>query len=90
MEETAINLQSVQQFIGKFVTQKCPDYLPEEDGDTSFSALGLDSFDHVSIGAEIESRFQVAIEPTLVYDYPTLNSLAERVIELLNEQEVLA
>jgi acyl carrier protein len=54
--------------------------------DTSFSRLGLDSAGHVQLTTVIEDFMQMEIAPTLAFDYPTINAMAEHLTEKLNKQ----
>lgn len=59
----------------KYISAKAPGFSSEEHLDVSFSSLGLDSADHVEITTMVEDCLQITIEPTLAFDYPTVNSL---------------
>ncbi|WP_063037486.1 acyl carrier protein [Nocardia pseudovaccinii] len=39
--------------------------------------LGLDSVSAVSLCGEIEDRWQLDLDPTMVFDYPTITDIAE-------------
>lgn len=60
-----------------YISAKAPRFSSEKHLDTSFSSLGLDSTDHVEMTAKIEDYLKITIEPTLAFDYPTVNSLAD-------------
>jgi acyl carrier protein len=48
----------------------------EVDPDAEFHALGLDSVAVVELTGELASCFGIAVDPTLIYDFPTVRSLA--------------
>jgi acyl carrier protein len=47
--------------------------------------LGLDSVSAVSLCGEIEDRWQLDIDPTIVFDYPTVTDIAEFLTTQLTE-----
>lgn len=51
--------------------------------DSVFTDLGLSSVQAVELVAAIEDRFGLVLEPTLLFDYPTLEAVAEHVHQLL-------
>jgi acyl carrier protein len=48
----------------------------EIDPDADFTSLGLDSMAVVELTGELASSFGIAVDPTIVYDFPTVRSLA--------------
>ena len=52
--------------------------LPPEDisVDVPLSAYGVDSVDALTILADIEEHLQIALDPELIWDYPTIESLS--------------
>ena len=48
----------------------------EIDPDAEFHALGLDSVAVVELTGELASSFGIAVDPTIVYDFPTVSALA--------------
>jgi acyl carrier protein len=44
--------------------------------DQPFAEYGLDSISAVSLCADIEDHLKVQVEPTLAWDYPSINALA--------------
>ncbi|MFX0579030.1 acyl carrier protein [Nocardia nepalensis] len=47
--------------------------------------LGLDSVSAVSLCGEIEDRWHLDIDPTMVFDYPTIADIAEYLSAELTE-----
>lgn len=47
------------------------------DTDLQFDSYGLDSMACVSLIGELGERFQLVLEPERIYDYPSINTLAE-------------
>ncbi|OBK23658.1 acyl carrier protein [Mycobacterium asiaticum] len=50
--------------------------------------MGVDSVQAVSLVGEIEMHFDLDVDPTLIFDYPTLAHIAEYLTEALAEQTV--
>jgi acyl carrier protein len=58
------------------------DRAPEEvDPELPFATLGLDSTVAVSISGELEERLGIRIDPTAVFEYPTIRRLAGHLAE---------
>ncbi|GHH49994.1 acyl carrier protein [Lentzea cavernae] len=47
-------------------------------------ALGLDSVHAMALCVDIEARWGVLVEPTLAYDHPTINAIAEHLGSLVD------
>lgn len=45
---------------------------------------GLDSVQAVSLSVDIEDEFGLALPPTLTWDYPTIEKLAQHLAEMLS------
>ena len=54
-------------------------YLDQQQIDTraTFNSYGLSSRDAVMLSGDLEEWLERRLSPTLVYEYPTINSLAE-------------
>lgn len=61
----------------EYISAKVPSFSSTEHLDNSFSSLGLDSVSHVEMTAMLEDYLQVTIDPSLAFDYPTVNSLVD-------------
>ncbi len=61
--------------IADYISSKAENFSKENHSDTSFSRLGLDSADHVQLSAIVEEHLKIEVEPTLAFDYPTINSM---------------
>lgn len=48
----------------------------EINPDTRFVELGLDSVYALTLCGDIEERYDLSVEPTLAWDYPTVHALA--------------
>jgi acyl carrier protein len=69
------SLEVLVEKLVSYLSTKVPDFSPQEHLDASFSSLGLNSTDHVEMTAIIEDSLQLNVEPTLAFDYPTINAL---------------
>ncbi|QQX80333.1 acyl carrier protein [Shewanella sp. KX20019] len=78
--------QTLTKAISQYLSEVIEEFSAELHLDTSFSRLGLDSTGHVQLSAIIEDHIQVEIEPTIAFDYPTINSL----IQFLEKKSVQA
>jgi acyl carrier protein len=50
-----------------------------------FDRYGLDSSAAVGLAGDLESWLERELDPTLLYDYPTIESLTEHLVESLSE-----
>jgi len=53
--------------------------------DTPLSELGLDSVYALTLCGDIEDEFQLEVDPTIVWDYPTIRELAGGISQLAAE-----
>jgi acyl carrier protein len=56
------------------------------DPDAGFVEMGLDSVYAMTLSGDVEDRFDLEIEPTLAWDYPTVNALAGYLSEELTNR----
>ncbi len=59
------------------------------DLDRPFFEYGIDSVDAVELAHEIEETLGVALDPTVLWNYPTLNQLLRHVAPVLSSQQLL-
>ncbi|ADP40314.1 phosphopantetheine attachment domain protein [Rothia dentocariosa ATCC 17931] len=59
---------------------------PKEDISTTrpLAELGLDSVYALALCGEIEDSFQLEVDPTIAWDHPTIEALAEELVQRLN------
>jgi acyl carrier protein len=48
--------------------------------------MGVDSVHAVSLVGEVEAHFDIDVDPTMIFDYPTLAHIAEYIDEAVAEQ----
>jgi len=49
--------------------------------------IGVDSVHAVSLVGDVEAHFDIDVDPTLIFDYPTLAHIAEFIDEAVDEQQ---
>ena len=49
--------------------------------------MGVDSVHAVSLVGEIEAHFDIDVDPTMIFDYPTLSHIAEYISTAVEEQQ---
>jgi acyl carrier protein len=52
--------------------------------------MGVDSVHAVSLVGDVEAHFDIDVEPTLIFDYPTLARIAEFISTAVTEPEKAA
>jgi acyl carrier protein len=52
--------------------------------------MGVDSVHAVSLVGDVEAHFDIDVEPTLIFDYPTLARIAEFISTAVAEPEKAA
>lgn len=52
--------------------------------------MGVDSVHAVSLVGDVEMHFDIDVDPTLIFDYPTLAAIAEFIDEAVAEQQAVA
>ena len=53
--------------------------------DTPLAELGLDSVYALTLCGDIEDEYGLDVDPTIVWDYPTIRELAEGISQLAAE-----
>lgn len=51
--------------------------------DTPLTELGIKSVDVVLISGEIEDHFELEVDPVMMFEYRTVNAVADRLLALL-------
>ncbi|MFF7656631.1 acyl carrier protein [Streptomyces sp. NPDC007983] len=76
--------------IRDWLTERIAFYLevPAEGVDPSvkFVEMGLDSVYALTMCGDIEDRFEIAVEPTIAWDHPTVDALAAHLNDELNRR----
>jgi hypothetical protein len=50
-------------------------------------AYGVDSVHAISLVGDVEAHFEIDVDPTMIFDYPTLSHLAEYIDTAVTERE---
>ncbi len=76
---------NTQLELQNFIQQKVAEYLKKPAGEidmaTPLSEYGIDSVSAVSLCADLEDLIGIDVEPTLAWDYPTIEKMAEFLTE---------
>ena len=87
------NLKSVKQFpsqaeIQKWICNYVAELLEVDvskiDVTIPFDRYGLDSSAAIGLAGDLEDYLEEELDPTLIYDYPTIESLTNQLIEELS------
>jgi acyl carrier protein len=49
--------------------------------------MGVDSVHTISLVGDVELRFDIDVDPTMIFDYPTLSGIAEFISTAVAEQQ---
>jgi acyl carrier protein len=49
--------------------------------------MGVDSVHAISLVGDVEAHFEIDVDPTMIFDYPTLSHLAEYIDTAVTERE---
>lgn len=52
--------------------------------------MGIDSVHAISLVGDVEAHFDIDVDPTMIFDYPTLAHIAEFISTALAEQQQVA
>jgi acyl carrier protein len=52
--------------------------------------MGVDSVHAISLVGDVEAHFDIDVDPTMIFDYPTLVGIAEFISTALAEQQQAA
>lgn len=60
------------------------------DPQVPLAEMGVDSARAIGLVGEIEAHFDIDVDPTLIFDYPTLWRIADYIGAAILEQEAVA
>ncbi|MFF0745887.1 acyl carrier protein [Streptomyces sp. NPDC004111] len=73
-----------------WLVERVGEYLPDLtepiDTDRELGEYGLDSIAVVAFAADVEERLGIALDPTAIWDYPTVAQLAKHLTAELGER----
>jgi len=52
--------------------------------------MGVDSVHAISLVGDVEAHFDIEVDPTMVFDYPTLSNIADYIATTVDEQQMAA
>ena len=66
--------------------------LPETaiDPRVPLAEMGVDSVHALSLVGDVEAHFDIDVDPTMIFDYPTLSGIAEFISTAVAEQQQAA
>ncbi|MGI4854528.1 MAG: acyl carrier protein [Janthinobacterium lividum] len=77
----AVERDSLVQFLRGEIIQRTGVSEADLRNDELLSTLGLSSLEIVLISGALEDRFDIEVEPTLLFEYPTIDDIADRIAE---------
>lgn len=79
----SIHREELVDFLRKEILTRTGIPAVELSDDTMLSALGLSSLDVVLISGAVEDHFNIEVDPTMMFEYHTVNAVADRLVELM-------
>lgn len=73
-------VDDIQEWLIVYLSNLLDMQTDDIDTETPFEAYGLDSAAAVAMAGDLEDWLGHELEPTLVYDYPTIEKLANHLI----------
>lgn len=71
-----ITVASVQEWLTHYLANLLDMDPDDVDVETPFEGYGLDSAAAVAMTGDLEDWLKIELDPTLVYDYPTIEKLS--------------
>lgn len=75
------SVEAIQQWMVNYLAQQLRLDPQEIDPKLSFGQYGIDSVMAISLTGELEDQLGFRLSPTLPYDYPTIETLAEHLAQ---------
>ena len=82
---TVIDAMELERWLVERVAREVGVDADRIDPQTPFAGLGLDSATAVQLTGELEELMAVRLDPTLVFEYPTIRRLAEHLEAVARE-----
>lgn len=79
-----INLSLLQEWLIQKIASLTSKNILDINIDIPLADYGLDSMHAIGLSGEIEDQFGIAVEPTLAWDYPTIDLMARYLITVLS------
>lgn len=89
VKSNKITIESINEIITVIIKEIL--HLRDENFDVElgFKDLGVDSISGLEIVREINKEFKLELDSVIIYDYPTVKSLAEYIEGLLNKEDTI-
>ena len=82
-EVSTREFESIVQFLRKHIVDRIKIPEAELTNDADLSGLGVTSLDAVLISGEIEDHYNVEVDPIIMFQYKTINAVAEHLVGIL-------
>lgn len=86
MNHSDISHQSVVDFVLNKVSQRTHTPLEQLTGETPLADVGVDSLNAVLICGYLEEKYELEIEPMIMFQYKTADQVAQAIIQMMAEQ----
>lgn len=86
-QDQAVHIETIREWLLNQVAFYLQRPVTELAGDVKLVEYGLDSVYALTLCGDIEDEYDLEIEPTLAWDYPTVDSIAELVHAKLAERK---
>jgi acyl carrier protein len=77
--------EQIRQIIKEEVSQETKQPVSDMNPETDFVGLGLDSLSCIYVLYQVENRLGRELNPSIFWDYPTINSLSEYLFQTQKE-----
>jgi acyl carrier protein len=77
--------EQIREILIDEVSQETKQDLADIRPDIDFVALGLDSLSCIYVLHQVEKRIHLPLNPSMFWDYPTINSLSEHLFDFQHE-----
>jgi acyl carrier protein len=82
LSESAMSTAAIEQWLIAHIAKLAKQDIDEIDVNQPFSHYALDSVATVGLTADLEDLLDIPLQPTLLWDYPTIASLARHLTTL--------
>jgi acyl carrier protein len=83
IDQQSITEEDIQNRFTAFLAKELEVEASEIDIKVPFDVYGLDSATAVELSGDLEKWLNLKLPATLLYDYPTIQSLSKHLVELL-------
>jgi len=89
MDQQVDTIKHIKQTISTFICNELSVDIEDIDSETNLGAYGLGSTAATILTGILENTYQLRLSPLLVFDYPTIDTLAAAINEQLKESQEL-